>query len=61
MFQFRLVGTTRNSNDAWAGMSGSGESSAKAALRKGTYKTLNMYAANPGGGLLGWATFPWRE
>ena len=35
------------------------EAQAKALLRKGTAKDLNIYTANPGGGLLGWSTFPW--
>ena len=30
----------------------------KAALHQGTMATLNVYSANPGNGLLGWATFP---
>jgi hypothetical protein len=34
------------------------EAQAKAALRQGTADDLNIYTANPGGGLLGWATFP---
>ena len=34
------------------------ESQAKNALRQGTAADLNIYSANPGGGLLGWATFP---
>jgi hypothetical protein len=35
------------------------ERSAKSALRQGTAADLNIYTCNPGGGLLGWATFPW--
>jgi len=34
------------------------ERDAKAALRTGGAGTLNIYAANIGAGLLGWATFP---
>jgi hypothetical protein len=30
----------------------------KNALRVGTADDLNIYSSNPGGGLLGWATFP---
>lgn len=59
-FKFTLVGVDRTKNAKWYAMApGTGaERKAKAALRKGGPETLNLYSANPGGGLLGWATFP---
>src|SRR5262245_52377612 len=59
-FTFNLVSTDRTTNAAWYTMSpGSAEErAAKNALRKGSAADLNLYTANPGGGLLGWATFP---
>jgi len=59
-FRFSLTSTTRTTNSRWYAMSpGSAEEAeAKAALRTGGANTLNIYSANPGGGLLGWATFP---
>ncbi len=59
-FSFTRAGTDRTTNATWYTMSpGSAEESqAKAALRRGTADDLNIYTANPGGGLLGWATFP---
>ena len=59
-FSFELVELTRTTNAAWYTMSpGSAEEEqAKSALRVGGAGTLNFYSANPGGGLLGWATFP---
>jgi hypothetical protein len=35
------------------------EAQAKAALRQGGARDLNVYTTNPDGGYLGWATFPW--
>jgi hypothetical protein len=59
-WSFNLVATTRTNNDSWYTMTpgSTAESQAKAALRQGTADDLNMYLANIGGGLLGWATFP---
>ncbi len=57
---FVLAGITRTANDAWFAMEPGtpAESDAKAALRVGTADDLNIYSANPGSSLLGWATFP---
>lgn len=57
---FNLAGVERTANDSWytMGYGSTAEKAAKAALRKGTAEDLNVYTANIGGGLLGWATFP---
>ncbi len=59
-WSFNLVSTDRTTNATWYAMGPgtSAEANAKAALRQGTADDLNIYSANPGGGLLGWATFP---
>ncbi len=59
-FVFQLAGVTRTTNASWytMGPGTTAESQAKNALRVGGADTLNLYTANPGGGLLGWATFP---
>ncbi|MDY7227288.1 zinc metalloprotease [Hyalangium rubrum] len=59
-FKFSLVSTDRTSNSSWytAGPGTAAETAMKTALRKGTADDLNMYFNSPGGGLLGWATFP---
>ena len=59
-WSFSLAGTTRTTNSTWytMGYGSSAESQAKSALRQGGKGTLNIYTANIGGGLLGWATFP---
>jgi len=57
-FVFDSVDVT--ANDKWYTMSPGtpAEKDAKTALRKGKADELNLYTANIGGGLLGWATFP---
>ena len=59
-FQFVVRSIDRTLNDQWytMGYGSSAERNAKSALRNGTAADLNMYFANIGGGLLGWATFP---
>jgi len=60
-WRFNLVSVDRTTNAAWFGMTpgSSAEGAAKAALRQGSADDLNVYSADPSGGLLGWATFPW--
>jgi hypothetical protein len=59
-WSFQLAATDRTTNSTWFNScdSSSVESQMKTALRKGTADDLNLYSCNPGGGLLGWATFP---
>lgn len=59
-WSFNLVSTDRTTNSTWytMGYGSSAETAAKTALRQGTADDLNIYTANIGGGLLGWATFP---
>jgi hypothetical protein len=59
-FDFVLAGSDTTANDAWytAGYGSAAEHAMKAALRQGSADDLNMYFANIGDGLLGWATFP---
>jgi len=59
-WSFRLAATDRTTNATWytMGQGSSAEAQAKAALRRGSADDLNIYSANLGGGLLGWATFP---
>ncbi|HEX6126774.1 MAG TPA: zinc metalloprotease [Pyrinomonadaceae bacterium] len=57
---FNLAATTRTTNTTWFNNCGSSttETQMKNALRQGSADDLNIYSCNPGGGLLGWATFP---
>ena len=57
---FSLVSIDRTTNNTWftAAYGSTAESQMKNALRKGGKESLNLYSANIGGGLLGWATFP---
>jgi hypothetical protein len=58
-FRFELVETNFVENDAWAHVTpGKPERDMKRALHEGDSETLNVYVADIGGGLLGWAYFP---
>lgn len=59
-WSFALVSTDRTTNATWytAGPGTTAEAQMKNALRIGSADDLNIYSSNPGGGLLGWATFP---
>ncbi|WP_309895231.1 zinc metalloprotease [Archangium sp.] len=59
-FRFTVVAVDRTTNATWytAGNGTAAETAMKTALRQGTADDLNIYFSSPGGGLLGWATFP---
>ena len=58
-WQFNLVATDRTTNASWyTNCYGSGEAPMKSALHRGTAADLNVYTCAPGGGILGYATFP---
>ncbi|MBC7931872.1 MAG: zinc metalloprotease [Rubrivivax sp.] len=60
IYQFTLLQTDRTANNSWYTCTGGAcEQEMKNALRKGGAADLNFYTNNMGGGLLGWATFPW--
>lgn len=69
-YTFKLAGTDRTKNSAWYKMSygSAAETAAKRKLGQKQDTHLNLYFAGIGGGLLGWATFPfdfagepWRD
>ena len=58
-FRFSLESIEFVKSDAWYNVvPGKGERDMKKALYEGDSETLNVYAADIGGGLLGWAYFP---
>lgn len=60
-YSFNLVSVDRTTNSTWyaAGPGTTAQNQMKNALRLGTADDLNIYTNSPGGGLLGYATFPW--
>jgi hypothetical protein len=60
-FQFSLASIDRTNNTAWSQHTpgSANETAMKNALAVSPATTLNFYSCNIGGGLLGYATFPW--
>ncbi len=60
-FSFNLVSINNTTNASWyTSTGGTSEAAMKTALHQGGSNALNLYLNNMGGGLLGWATFPWN-
>ena len=59
-FSFQLASIDRTTSLTWFAMQDGtrAEHDAKAALRKGTHRDLNLYTAGLGASSLGWASFP---
>jgi hypothetical protein len=59
-FSFVLAGSTTTDNSSWYAVTPGtrAEKEMKSALHQGAKADLNLYAANIGQNLLGWATFP---
>lgn len=61
IYRFTRVSTDRTANNTWFTCTGGTcEQQMKAALHQGGAADLNLYTNGMGGGLLGWATFPWN-
>lgn len=59
-FDFVLKAVTRTDNASWYANPEGYESAFKPRLHRGGAGALNLYSADLGDQLLGWATFPWR-
>ncbi|HEU5156441.1 MAG TPA: zinc metalloprotease [Streptosporangiaceae bacterium] len=60
-FRFTVRGVDRTDNASWYRRPDGHERAIKARLHRGDAGTLNLYTADLGEQLLGWASFPWRH
>ncbi len=59
VFAFAIGSVDYTDNPAWFNINQFNERTIKTALHVDPTTALNFYTANPSGGILGWATFPW--
>lgn len=60
-FQIASIDWTEDADWFRMAISSEEEHRAKSALKRGAPNALDLYTANPAGGMLGWASYPWAQ